>query len=380
MPNAFSNIFNRIPPGQSAEQYVQSRVLDPSIVERGTLVPFGINRRGGKEIAAPQFIVDLLTAIATAANPGSATPEGVSNLASNVTTGGLLSGSAPAGSLGMFVGRRTGGKSARDKIDSAKKMMEYGIDFDTGQKVTPELIRQKTGVSIGADGKMRVEIDDSGAKLKTDELGFGKKLFDVLEHPDIHKHESLASINVKGNPVMQGLGVFDRKSNTILIGPKGKFKNNDEILSTLLHEVQHSVQALEGFARGGNPKSFKDGGTKFNPEDLMFLKRLVAIGKAAREKGADPIEMIKRNAAVLGNEKAEKFIKRGLTGEQIMSLTDKIDDRIAAPIEQYRRLAGEVEARNVQTRRNMTAAERRATSPESTEDLPRSKQKVVGAK
>jgi hypothetical protein len=45
--------------------------------------------------------------------------------------------------------------------------------------------------------------------------------------------------------------------------------------------------------------------------------------------------------------------------------------------ELYRAVAGEVEARNVQTRLSMTAAERRATRPEDTEDIPRDQQVVV---
>ena len=43
----------------------------------------------------------------------------------------------------------------------------------------------------------------------------------------------------------------------------------------------------------------------------------------------------------------------------------------------YQAVAGEVEARNVQTRLSMTAAERRATRPEDTEDIPRDQQVVV---
>lgn len=46
------------------------------------------------------------------------------------------------------------------------------------------------------------------------------------------------------------------------------------------------------------------------------------------------------------------------------------------PYEQYRRLSGEVEARNVQSRQHFTAEERRNRSPESTEDVARAEQIV----
>ena len=46
------------------------------------------------------------------------------------------------------------------------------------------------------------------------------------------------------------------------------------------------------------------------------------------------------------------------------------------PMEQYKRLSGEVEARNVQTRIDMTPEQRRLTPPWKTEDVPRSDQIV----
>ena len=52
-----------------------------------------------------------------------------------------------------------------------------------------------------------------------------------------------------------------------------------------------------------------------------------------------------------------------------------LDDSISmmdSANKQYRALAGEAEARNVQTRLNMTDAERRATPPWETVDVPES--------
>jgi hypothetical protein len=49
------------------------------------------------------------------------------------------------------------------------------------------------------------------------------------------------------------------------------------------------------------------------------------------------------------------------------------------PENAYKRLAGEVEARNVQTRKDMSIQERRASEPSTTEDVPRSQQIVRGS-
>jgi hypothetical protein len=51
-------------------------------------------------------------------------------------------------------------------------------------------------------------------------------------------------------------------------------------------------------------------------------------------------------------------------------------DAYDEPGELYRRTSGEVEARNVQTRRDMTPDQRRATPPWETEDVPRAQQIV----
>ena len=124
------------------------------------------------------------------------------------------------------------------------------------------------------DGKMRAEIDASQASLKTPEgfsflsmfdewskgMGYRKnpvwrgRLEDVLNfdelyeaYPSLRKMYILAYKNRKDS----ARGYYDSEERSIAInlahiGPIGTQ------LSTLLHEVQHAIQDIEGFARGSS--------------------------------------------------------------------------------------------------------------------------------
>ena len=77
-----------------------------------------------------------------------------------------------------------------------------------------------------------------------------------------------------------------------------------------------------------------------------------------------------------------KVERQGFKAETTRNVSPVADQaaQLYAVQEAYRRLAGEAEARNVQTRRNMSLEDRRAQPPWTTEDVPREKQIVRGGK
>lgn len=80
-------------------------------------------------------------------------------------------------------------------------------------------------------------------------------LSDVLEHPELFAAypflRSMAVSFTRGRD--QGeRGAFYQDMNLIEVNAD---RNADEVLSTLLHEIQHAIQAREDFARGGNMDS-----------------------------------------------------------------------------------------------------------------------------
>lgn len=203
------------------------------------------------------------------------------------------------------------GKSAnyadRLSLDRAKRLAAEGMRNDD--------ILKETGWFRGDEGKWRFEIDDSSATLVHAGGTFGEVLAkavaakksnavtlrDILNHPRLFAaYPSLASLSVAdttSNPSLSNVNAnaaFSEKTQTLYVSPTLKAST---LISKLMHEVQHAIQRIEGFATGGSP---------------------------ARAGGKDA----------------------------------------------YRRLAGEIEARNAERRAGMTADERAKTAPSSTRDTP----------
>lgn len=205
----------------------------------------------------------------------------------------------------------------------------------------------------------------------------------VIDHPALFAaYPALRQVMVKVDP-KAGIGgsLAEMGDGTFVITVGSGQKQ-----STMLHEIQHAIQQYEGFASGGNPKNMGVRVTeaRWKVEDLS--RRLQQIENAAGDE-AD-LWMAKYPDKV--REALDYLRERGLFDEgddvrdavkyaiyerdpSYQSLTKEWrqakETAQQSPTEAYRRLAGEVEARNTQARANMTDAERRATSPQSTADV-----------
>ena len=125
------------------------------------------------------------------------------------------------------------------KLDQAKAMLEKGADEVE--------IWQKTGWFKDKDGAWKFEIGDSKAKIKNQNAD---KLGDLLEHKELFKaYPELKDIKIKKISDEKGekLGYYDPNKKEIGI-------NNIGDKSTLMHEVQHAIQDIEGFAKGSGKK------------------------------------------------------------------------------------------------------------------------------
>lgn len=244
----------------------------------------------------------------------------------------------------------------------------------------PDTIWSKTGFGRGADTRWRYEINDSAAKydpqwpvpkekpawskVAADESA-EKKLSEVLDHPELYKaYPLLKDVKVLKDPGYPAEGaVYEAGS-----GP-GKLQGAQirmgvkaaENQGTLMHEVQHAIQGYEGFAKGGSPAK--------NVDYLKYAKDIKALApemEAIIAKSKDP-------KAIWTTKDIER--RRYIT-----QIANKYQEYTKAAYEQareyYRRLAGEVESNNVDTRLLLTEAERRRMPPTWTEEYPRSKQIV----
>ena len=165
-----------------------------------------------------------------------------------------------------------------------------------------------------------------------------------------------------------------------------------ELKSIILHEIQHAIQVIEGFAEGGSPQYMKGLYSDYFLQDysssqlheLAELRRIAEgkvkrgeykrmsyavknVIKAAKEHGFYPTwaESFDNNP----NSVTTVYDTLVKFPSEILDKAVLIDER-----DLYNRVAGEVEARNVQERMGMSAEERRASLAAETEDVAREDQ------
>ena len=131
---------------------------------------------------------------------------------------------------------------------------------------------------------------------------------DFLKHDDLYRaYPKLRHMSLIFRPMsIEDYGYYSPKDGAIVM-------NSDLIGApekTLIHEIQHIIQSMEGFARGASPKYWND-------------------------------------------RMEEGFSKKNAAGEEML------------PNELYRNTAGEIEARDVAERRNLSAEERRNRMPDT---------------
>ena len=260
-----------------------------------------------------------------------------------------------AGERGAAAADKAEERTARmDNLSVARKMEE--------EKKDAMAIKIATGWERGADGKWRYEMPDAKIKdtmnvggghivkrYEDDMLWNGGKLSEVIDAPELFKaYPQLKDVRIETDAIMNDMpsnGEYNSKTNTITIhADELKYMNG-----ILNHEIQHVIQDIEGFAKGGSPRLVRGEVKKKLNEVTKQIRQLRAEGKEDEAKA-----LVEKN--------------RGL-----YNAYQKNDD-----YNSYMSLAGEVEARNVSARLNMTPEERRKTLVESTEDVARQDQIFLG--
>ena len=131
------------------------------------------------------------------------------------------------------------------KLDTAKAMVKQGADEVE--------IWQKTGWFKDKDGAWKFEIGDNDAKLISKESG---KLDEILDFNELYKaYPKLKDTNISFVNLEKGTSGYTKNDGSITINSS---LDDASIKSTLLHEVQHKIQEIEGFSKGSNPAKFTD--------------------------------------------------------------------------------------------------------------------------
>lgn len=128
----------------------------------------------------------------------------------------------------------------------------------------------KNKVFEGVDGKPRYEVSDEGAKINlqdspsgrksfytTDQLKSGKDatLSQVLDHPKLYEqYPGLKDLRIQSIDFYKDArsqAAYDSSTKTLNVSNE-LLNNPQELKEAILHEVQHSIQDIEGFAKGGS--------------------------------------------------------------------------------------------------------------------------------
>lgn len=263
------------------------------------------------------------------------------------------------------------GAAAADKAEERTFRMDnlsVAKDMEKNKKKA-KAIKAATGWERGADGKWRYEMPD--VVIRDPKEWVNKKtltLSDIVEKPnDLFKeypelfdaYPKLKDVKIQKGRAKMGGSYYDNTITLNLGGIREAIKYDLDIhykiatrllKRTLVHEVQHYIQHEEGFAKGGSEQFVRDAIKDEFEKVIKQIRGLRAEGKEDEAKA-----LAERNKALYNAYANEKDSYKN-----------------------YKSLSGEVEARNVSARLNMTPEERRKTLAESTEDVARKDQIFLG--
>ena len=240
--------------------------------------------------------------------------------------------------LGIFVGPGSRLWNADAAFEAAKM---------AAKKADPRQIWRETGSFKSPDKLWRQEIDDSASRFlnagQLAERGRPAESYAPLayEHPALYDaYPELRKVVVRQG--QEGGGAYGAYSPGRLDIYREGLMDNPR--STATHEMQHAVQRIEDFARGGSPDEFAAEKAKAWRDVERINQQLLRTVKDME----DP--------AVKDLARAE--YQRLLAERQRLVPMAQVD-----PYTKYRNLAGEAEARATQARLNQTADERRLRFP-----------------
>ena len=271
----------------------------------------------------------------------------------------------------------------------AKEMTEAGKDALS--------VKMATGWEQGADTKWRYELPDMqmpeySLSLLRDGHADGRPvtLGELLpQAPFLNAYPDMASMPVITDRERLKGAAYNPETRqiTISVNELHIFDTEDlnamSVSETLLHEIQHAIQHIEGFATGGNIQ------TVANQQRLEAEKEMEALRDIYKAYESIDYRTLSTDTheALMAYEERDRYerqheqeLKAYILARQKMEMAelDLVAGRLSEKnYQNYRSLAGEVEARNTVARAGMTPEERRRTLAAATEDVARESQRVI---
>lgn len=176
------------------------------------------------------------------------------------------------------------------------------------------------------DGFDRFEIDDSKFSMIAHKNG-SYKLSDVVKHDELlNNYPELKDVTVTFTEMPNAShGYFNKDRMELVLNST---KSKDDLESTALHEIQHWIQGKEGFAGGGS----------YHDKLREVEGRIYDLEKRGELSPLDAMNY----------------------REEINKLKNSKED---IAFDKYQKIAGEIEAREVQARQHLTPEERNIIPP-----------------
>ncbi len=289
---------------------------------------------------------------------------------------------------------------------------DYAARLEDVGKASPEEIRQQTGWFRGYDNKWRFEISDRDMQIDTrglfsmnpdvrrytqlvDKAYFDmtateeemqelvtleknlegvsvepKTLGELIQHPALFEaYPQLNDIKVYFDDI-EPRGAYNSVFNAIYLQKKLKI-NKEQLIKTLIHEIQHAVQHIEGFAGGASASYWEDvykedyealenmrDNLKLWLKDIKYfdyvntsMQEVTSKKKTLNQHWQD-IERFKKNSKYAREiESCEKAIA-------------ELEEKLPTPEALYERTAGEIEARDAALRHWRTDEARKEKRPD----------------
>jgi hypothetical protein len=405
-----------------------------SRITKGTLIPFTAN-------AQTKSLMDFFNTVSSAMSTGQG-GENITAAAENVGKAFETDyrfrpreSGAKDGSKEAIVGQ-VGVETAADDI--AMQDLDVAKNMEAANRAAQD-IKAATGWEVGADGQWRYEYPDvelnediesdfdimfylqenakkEGVRVRANENYPPAPITDILDLGKLEEaYPYLSDVTFSVNPDLgNAAAVFRTSRNLIEFGPEAiENEGIDGFRRTLIHEIQHYIQDREGFEYGGNVDDKAD---EFSKSKDVYkipgfsLGSSKTVGAAVTKAVNEVLEMMTYGTSLedIANSKYDKELYSG-NPEAILkyigsdnNMLESIDDLAKEDLDraklfvesviaknvikqvaydEYRRMAGEVEARNAEDRSRIPYAERLyGPTLESTEEVARRDQILDSAK
>lgn len=296
--------------------------------------------------------------------------------------------------------RSMDGKNWRFEIDNSEAEYRGGGDAQFREAHADyaeyqDLLQKMFEGTISESEMQRLEqLDDiwSGeyARLRERVESGNATLADVLQHDSLYEaYPELRNVKVRlESDTGSKNGSYDPRTNTITISED---KPGDSAkVGTMLHEIQHAIQQIEGWESGASPeywaaREYESGDTASDRAQELYSRILNSLDKADQNKviryneldremeatfSADPeSEAGKRYAKYEAEQdKLYEELYKNEWFRRLLDLQRQMENPQSAYYEMYLNTAGEIEARNVSERYRMAQEERRKTAPKGADE------------